>query len=60
MIHYYVNYRMYGQVNWDSKLPQKLHAPVSTYEAGTPDPLRNKKEGDARPQIWQVSSQTKR
>ena len=46
--------RMYGQVNWDSKLPKKLHAPVTTYEAGVPDPVRKNVEGEKRPQIWQV------
>jgi hypothetical protein len=53
---------MYNTVNWDSKLPPKLHAPVTTYENGMPDPLRPKdntianqiEKVDQRPAIWQV------
>lgn len=33
---------MYEQVNWDSKLPKKRHAPISTYEHGKADPLMKK------------------
>jgi hypothetical protein len=46
---------MYEQVNWDAKLPKKLHAPVTTYEAGKADPLKVDEENKTnRPHIWQV------
>jgi hypothetical protein len=46
--------RMYNQVNWDSKLPKKLHAPVTTYEAGKADALKRIEQANNQPQIWQV------
>jgi hypothetical protein len=49
--------RMYENVNWDSKLPRKLHAPVSTFEPRT-DPLRQQFQQYTRPQIWQVNSKS--
>ena len=44
---------MYQNVNWDSKLPKKLHAPVTTYEPRA-DPLRQQFQQHTRPQIWQT------
>lgn len=45
---------MYGHVNWDNKVPKKLHAPITTYEYGKPDPLKPGQAGSAHPQIYQV------
>lgn len=44
----------YSQVNWDSKLPKKLHAPTSTFEKFV-DPLKLSDQTDHRTQIWQTS-----
>jgi len=46
-------HRAYSQVNWDSKLPKKLHAPTSTFEKLV-DPLKQSDQTDHRTQIWQV------
>lgn len=46
---------MYGHVNWDNKVPQKLHAPIQTYEFGRPDPLKPTLTGSSHPQIYQVN-----
>jgi hypothetical protein len=46
---------MYGQVNWDKKVPKKLHAPVTTYERKA-DPLKPDPNPYTRPQIWQVNN----
>ena len=47
---------MYEQVSWDSKLPDKLHAPVTTYEYGMADPVRvDKKAYGKKPSVSQVS-----
>ena len=45
---------MYEQVNWDSKIPKKLHAPITTYEFGKPDPLKPTDPTPTRPQIYQT------
>ena len=48
-------YRAYSHVNWDAKLPSKLHAPTSTYEKFV-DPLKECDQIDHRTQIWQVKN----
>jgi hypothetical protein len=44
---------MYQTINYDSKLPKRLHAPVTTFETFA-DPLTQKAQKNTRPQIWQV------
>lgn len=43
----------YSQVNWDSKVPNKLHAPVTTLEPRA-DPLKFEQQTTTRPHIWQT------
>jgi hypothetical protein len=45
---------MYKQVNWDSKLPKKWHAPVTTFEAGKADPLKENNQNSITPELAQV------
>lgn len=47
-------FRMYKQVNWDSKLPKKWHAPVTTFEAGKADPLKENNQNSITPELAQV------
>lgn len=44
----------YATVNWDSKLPKKLHAPTTTYEKQA-DPIKHSDQEEHRTQIWQTS-----
>lgn len=46
---------MYRQVNWDSKLPRKLHAPTRTYEAGKADPLKRSEPSELTPELAKVN-----
>jgi hypothetical protein len=49
---------MNSQVNWDSKVPPKLHAPVTTHEHNRADPLKRSQTAVTRPQIWQTVAGT--
>lgn len=47
---------MYKQVNWDAKLPKKLHRPVTTYENGKADPLKRSEPTEVTPELAKVCS----
>lgn len=49
--------RMYRQVNWDSKLPSKLHAPTTTYEGGRADPLKRNEPSPITKELAKVVCQ---
>ncbi|CAF0704702.1 unnamed protein product [Brachionus calyciflorus] len=45
---------MYSNVNWDNKVPKKLHAPITTYEFGKSDPLKPPLTGSTKPELFQT------
>ncbi len=45
---------MYEDVNWDAKLPPRIHAPYTTNEYARADPLKNMDDLYLRPQLHQV------
>jgi len=44
---------MYEGINWDKKLPSRLHAPVTTYEHGKANPIKKNEEFHPSPHVWQ-------
>jgi|APCry1669189000_1035189.scaffolds.fasta_scaffold759261_1 hypothetical protein len=45
---------MYEDVNWDAKLPPRIHAPYTTNEYAKADPLKNMDDLYLKPQLYQV------